>query len=284
MFRFNGHLRRTRCDPHLTTMSKTLLRIFVACLLLCSLADAQQYDPAAEQQFVKLLNLERARAGLPSLKVDHRLTQAARAHSQLMAQTNQLSHQLPGEMVLSKRLAATNLRFNNDAENVAYDYSVQAAHDGLMKSPPHRANILSPNSNTVGIGVVRRGDVYWVTQDFAHSLQEYSVDEAEDTLLAAWLRERKRAHLPPAEVVRMPQLRRMACAMARNGHLDSREPLTLPNVEAAVVYTELEPLRLPNNGVKMAHDSTVKRIGVGACFVGNEQYPAGAWWVVMVFL
>ena len=265
-------------------MSKILPRIFVACLLLCGLAIAQQYDPAAEQQLVQLLNLERARAGLPSLKLDDRLTQAARAHSQLMAQANQLSHQLPGEPVLSKRLAATNLRFDNNAENVAYDYSVQAAHDGLMNSPPHRANILSPDYNTVGIGVVRRGDVYWVTQDFAHRLQEYSVDEAEDAILAAWLRERKRAHLPPAEVVRIPQLRRMACSMAKNGRLDSRAPLALPNVESAVVYNEFDPSRLPNNGVRMAHDSTVKRIGLGACFAGNEQYPAGAWWVVMVFL
>ncbi len=265
-------------------MSKTISKLLLACLLLSSLALAQQYDSAAEQQLVKLLNLERARAGLPSLKVDDRLTQAARAHSQLMAQAGELSHQLPGEPVLSKRLAATNLRFNNDGENVAYDYSVQAAHDGLMKSPPHRANILGPNFNTVGLGVVRRGEVYWVTQDFAHRLEEYSVDEAEDAILAAWLRERKHAHLPPAQVVRLPQLRRMACSMGKSGRLDSRAPLALPDVEAAVVYNEFEPSRLPNNGVKMAHDPNVKRIGVGACFAGNEQYPAGTWWVVMVFL
>jgi hypothetical protein len=230
-----------------------------------------------------MLNLERARAGLPSLKVDDRLTQAARAHSLLMARAKQLSHQLPDEPPLSKRLAATNIRFNQDAENVAYDYSVQAAHEGLMQSPLHRANILSSKYNTVGIGVLRRGDVYWVTQDFAHRLQEYSVDEAENAIIAVWQRERQRANRPAAQVVRMPQLRRMACAMAQQGRLDTRAPLNLPDVQSAVVFTESEP-KLSASAAKMAHDTGITRVAVGACFADSEQYPAGVWWVAMVFL
>jgi cysteine-rich secretory family protein len=266
-------------------VSKKILMLSALLVLLGGAAAvAQQFDEQAEREFVQLMNQERARAGRSSLKVEDRLTQAARAHSQSMAQAKQLSHQLAGEPKLSKRLAATNLRFNDDAENVAYDYSVQAAHDGLMKSPGHRANILNPQYNTVGVGVVRRGEVYWVTEDFAHRLQEYSADDAENALLAAWQRERERAKLAPAQVVRIPQLRRMACAMAEQGKLDSRAPLKIPNVEAAVVFTDSEPARLPASGVKMAHDASVNQLGVGACFGGNEQYPAGTWWVAMVFL
>ncbi|MGB9104505.1 MAG: CAP domain-containing protein [Terriglobales bacterium] len=249
-----------------------------------SVAVAQQFDDQAEQQLVQMLNLERARAGLPSLKVDDHLTQAARAHSVLMAKAKQLSHQFPDEPPLPKRLASTNLRFNRDAENVAYDYSVQQAHEGLMQSPPHRANILSPNYNTVGIGVFRSGDVLWVTQDFAHRLREYSVDEAENAILAGWQRERKRANSPAAQVVRIPQLRRMACAMAQQGRLDTRAPLNLPDVQAAVVYNESDPAKLAPNAVKMAHDTNITRVAVGACFADSEQYPAGTWWVAMVFL
>lgn len=247
-------------------------------------AAAQQFDDQAEQQLVQMLNLERARSGLPSLKVDDRLTQAARAHSVAMARANTLSHQLPNEPPLSKRLAATDIRFNQDAENVAYDYSVQAAHEGLMRSPPHRANILSPQYNTVGIGVLRRGDVFWVTQDFAHRLQEFSVDQAESTIIAVWQRERQRADRPAAQVVRMSQLRRMACAMAQRGRLDTSAALNLPGVQAAVVYTESDPAKLAANAVRMAHDATVTRIAVGVCFADSEQYPAGTWWVAMVFL
>jgi uncharacterized protein YkwD len=267
-----------------TNVSKTILQVLVLCLVAAGSAFSQQYDEQAEQQLVQLLNTERARAGLPRLNVDDRLTQAARAHSTLMAEKNQLSHQFSGEPNLMKRLAATGLRLNNDAENLAYDYSAQEAHGGLMNSPLHRANILSPKYNTVGVGVVKRGDVIWVTEDFAHRLQEYSVNDAENAIIAAYERERRRAGEPPAQVVRMTQLRSMACAMARQGRLDSRAPLRLRDVEAAVVYTESDPAKLPPNAVKMAHDRTVKRFAVGACFARSPQYPAGVWWVTMAFL
>jgi hypothetical protein len=266
-------------------VSKAIRNILFVFLLVSALSGvAQQFDDQAEQQLEQMLNLERARAGLPSLKVDDRLTQAARAHSVLMARAKQLSHQFPDEPPLPKRLAATNLRFNQDAENVAYDYSVQAAHEGLMLSPPHRANILSPKYNTVGIGVVRSGDVFWVTQDFAHRLQEFSVDEAENAIIAVWQRQRQRANRPAAQVVRMPRLRRMACAMAQQGRLDTRAPLNLPDVQSAVVYTESDPAKLSASAAKMAHDTSITRVAVGACFADSEQYPAGVWWVAMVFL
>jgi hypothetical protein len=268
-------------------MTRRFLSIYVFAMsatLSIAVATAQQYDDQAEQQLVQMLNLERARAGLPGLKVDDRLTEAARAHSVLMAKTKQLSHQFPGEPPLPKRLAATNLRFNRDAENVAYDFSVQETHEGLMQSPPHRANILSPKYNTVGIGVFRSGNVFWVTQDFAHRLQEYSVEEAENAIIAAWQRERQGAKNPPGRVVRITQLRHMACAMAQQGRLDTRAPLNLPDVQAAVVYTESDPAKLSSNAVKMAHDTAVTRVAVGACFADSEQYPAGTWWVAMVFL
>jgi len=79
-------------------------------------------------------------------------------------------------------------------------------------------------------------------------------------------------------------LRLMACAMARQGRLDSRAPLILPDVQAAVVYTESDPAKLAPSAVKMAHDTGVTRVAVGACFAESERYPAGVWWVAMVFL
>ena len=153
-----------------------------------------------------------------------------------------------------------------------------------MRSPPHRGNILGPKYNAVGIGVFRKGDVFWVTEDFAHRLQEYSVVEAENAIIAGWQRERQRANLPAARVVRIPQLRSMACAMAQQGRLDSNAPLRLPDVQAAVVFTESDPAKLSPSAAKMARDTGITRIGVGACFAASEQYPAGVWWVAMAFL
>ena len=77
-----------------------LICIFaVSATLSVAVATAQQFDNQAEPQLVDMLNLERARAGLPSLKTDDRLTQAAREHSVLMAKAKQLSHEFPGEPI-----------------------------------------------------------------------------------------------------------------------------------------------------------------------------------------
>ena len=263
--------------------SKTILQVLVVSLLFASRAFTQQFDAHAEQQLVQLINQERARAGLPSLEVEDRLTQAAREHSALMVQAKQLSHQVGDEPKLSQRLAATGLHFNNDAENVAYDQNVEGAHIGLMHSPGHRENILSPKYNVVGVGVVRSGDMIWVTQDFANRLQEYSADAAENRIIAAWRQERRQANNRSTAAASVPQLRQMACAMGKRGQLDTRSPLKLPDVHSAVAYTESDPDILPSSAVKKAHDPFVRRIGVGACFAHGPKYPAGVWWVIMVF-
>ena len=133
----------------------------MATVLVASLSlavAAQQYDEAAEQQLFQLANQERARAGLPALQWDERLQRAAREHSQLMAQHGELSHDFAGEPPLSKRLAARDIRLDNDAENVAYDGSAEHAHQGFLHSPPHRANIMNPKYNAGGVGVPRKGE------------------------------------------------------------------------------------------------------------------------------
>ena len=38
------------------------------------------------------------------------------------------------------------------------------------------------------------------------------------------------------------------------------------------------------NAAKMAHDTTITRVAVGACFADSERVPRGTWWVAMVFL
>lgn len=264
--------------------SNLLAIVAVGICLVTVSATAQQYDEAAELQLFQLVNHERAKTGAPALKWDERLQRAAREHAALMAEKQQLSHQFPGEPAMHKRLAATGIRLNNDAENVAMDDdTVQRAHQGLMGSPPHRANILNPEYNAAGIGVVRQGRTLWVTEDFAHELPERSSGEAEEIIAAAWQRERSKANLPPATRIRVPQVRDMACGMARRGRLDTRAPLALAEVRSDVAFTQTEPEQLPSSALKMAHDPNIRRFAVGACFARNETYPAGTFWVVMTF-
>ena len=45
--------------------------------------------------------------------------------------------------------------------------SVHSAHQGLMNSPGHRANILNPSFTEIGIGIRRKGNgQYYITQMF----------------------------------------------------------------------------------------------------------------------
>ena len=131
---------------------------------------ADSYDAAAERQLVQLLNQARARHGLPPLNEDARLQAAARTHSQLMALQNTLSHQLPREPILLKRLALRGAYFYTAGETAAFNYTADAAEESFMRSPPHRTIILDPQYDVVGIGVVECDDgMLWVTEDFAHS-------------------------------------------------------------------------------------------------------------------
>ena len=95
-----------------------------------------------------------------SSSMSHRLLATAR-----MVAAHQLSHDLPGEPTLPKRLAATGLRFDTDGENVAYNSTVEGANSGLMHSPPHRANMLLKGATRIGIAAIytptSKYKVYW---------------------------------------------------------------------------------------------------------------------------
>ena len=71
------------------------------------------------------------------------------------------------------------MRCDHDGENIALNGDIASAHALLMDSPGHRANILATHFNSVGIGVVERGDLLYVTEDFAHVLPSFSEFEAD---------------------------------------------------------------------------------------------------------
>ena len=107
-----------------------------------------------EAEMLKLLNEARRQNGLPALTPDARLQAVARAHSREMLEMGYFSHTSPVSGTPADRLAAAHISFRSAGENLAYAPSVQIAHQGLMNSPGHRANILSPDFHRVGIGVL----------------------------------------------------------------------------------------------------------------------------------
>ena len=240
------------------------------------------FDPAGEAQLVSLMNQERARQGLPPLKVDERLTRAARKHSELMVKHSALSHDFEGEPPLQIRIANENLYADRVSENIAYNNrTIEEAHDGLMHSPPHRRAILDPDYDAVGVGVLRVGDEIYVTEDFAHKLPEYSEPQAEAVADAAVGRYMK-SHGLLVPVLR-PQLllRKMACNMARNDKLDSDDAMKLPGVHGVLAWTAADPAKLPKGIVQVVAPG-VSGYSLGACFAPSVSHPGGVYWIVMV--
>jgi hypothetical protein len=96
-----------------------------------------------------------------------------------MAQQNALSHQFPGEPGLADRASRAGARFSSLAENVALGPSAEGIHQQWMNSPPHRANLLDPNLDSVGIAVEDRDGTLFAVEDFSLAVGELSIQEQE---------------------------------------------------------------------------------------------------------
>lgn len=112
---------------------------------------------AAEQQMVDLVNKSRADNDLPALKVDVALANVARTKSKDMIDNSYFSHNSPTYGSPFDMMKSFSIRYIKAGENIAGNQTVQAAHDALMKSPGHRANILSSDYTHIGIGIVEGG-------------------------------------------------------------------------------------------------------------------------------
>ncbi len=120
-----------------------------------------------ERQMAELVNKERVKKGLQPLKVNLRLVNSARLKAVDMINNNYFGHYggeygSPWTII---RQAEPN--YNAAGENLAGNRSVTGAHEALMKSPGHRANILNERYTEVGIGIVKGGPYgYMFTQHF----------------------------------------------------------------------------------------------------------------------
>jgi uncharacterized protein YkwD len=242
----------------------------------------REHELQAEQDLLQMANQARARIGAPILTLDSGLTSAAREHAQAMLAAHQLSHQLAGEPSLVQRLAATTtLQLDQEAENVALDYSPQGGHDHLMLSPPHRANLLNPAYNVIGLGVVRSGDRLYIVQDFAHALPAYSADEVKDHVAVAVNQMRHqvgRPQLPRHDLVNADVA---ACSMAKADKPGTAPVRKLAGKYTVLTYTSLHPDVLPAEASHAIRSPNLHSFSVGVCDARTDTYPTGVHWIVV---
>jgi hypothetical protein len=152
-------------------MRKALLPI-LALALSASCAIAQANASPAEQSLLQLANQARAAHNLPPLQWDGTLARAARTHLQRVIQEEgEYLHQYPGEPDLMTRGANAGAHFTTIAENIGgHDENPAALQQIWMTTPTHRANLLDPNLNAVGIAVVEHNGLLYAVEDFARNV------------------------------------------------------------------------------------------------------------------
>jgi len=236
-----------------------LLAVFVLAVLVGMwLAPSASSTPAgrpsnsAEQMLYDAVNRERASLGLQTLQWDTALANAARLHTTLLAANNTLSHRFNGEADLQTRLRMAGATFRLVAENVAQAPDVQSLHIAWMNSPPHRANILDPQVNSIGIAIERRGEQLYATQDFSASVLQMSREEQEQQVS-------RLLQANGLSVIANPDEARRSCD--QNHALYTTQPVSISRFETSDLS------RLPNELARMATSGHFRRASVGACEV-----------------
>jgi hypothetical protein len=160
-------------------MRKFIAMAIAACCFVLLQARAQQDTTSRARHIAELTNRDREAHGLDKLQWNESLAAAAQAHSQRMAEESELSHQYAGEGNVGQRAARAGAHFRAIAENIATGFSDEQVEQEWMHSPPHRANILDPKLNAIGVGVVERGGTLYVTEDFAETSEALSPSRVE---------------------------------------------------------------------------------------------------------
>jgi uncharacterized protein YkwD len=139
----------------------------------------------AELILLQLANQARSEHNLQPLRWNDNLAHAAHSHLQwVLRDPNDLLHQYPGEPDLLARGAQSGARFGTIAENIGGRGENPAALQQIwMTTPTHRANLLDPNLNVVGVAVTPGpGGLLYAVEDFAHDVPSLSPSTVEQTV------------------------------------------------------------------------------------------------------
>lgn len=260
-----------------------VLALLAGCFAMPSATDAQSDPPlqAAQAQILALLNQARRDHGLQPVALDSGLSAAAQKHSELMADRHEMAHQLAGEAPLITRLANEGVKLDAGAENVADTDSPQDAETEWMLSPGHRANILNPQYNSVGIGMAQAGpNRFFFTQDFAHRVATYNSSQLEQHVLDELNQIRAQHRLPSLESTNISMLEHEAC---REDVKAASIAKAYSDAGWAVVFSSADPNYLPDDMSKVARRDDVRGVALGACYPQSDRGSYAMYRVIAIF-
>ncbi len=230
-------------------------RLLLVCALLpfsfaASLL-AQQPVPEDVAHLLSLTNHDRAAQGLGPLRWSPELADAAQRHGELMVRHNDLQHQFPGEPDVPTRAGRAGAHFSAVAENIAIGPNAADIERQWMHSAMHRANILDPRMNLIGIALIHNRGEVWAVQDFAHAVEGLGPSEIERRVMGLLAQQGMKNATASADA-------RQTCEMP-HGSAGGSRPRFIMRWEGSDLS------RLPDVLVSKLHSVQYRSAAVGVC-------------------
>jgi uncharacterized protein YkwD len=242
---------------HSKSKTRSLLLFFVLVSIAITASSAISQNNGTpngspeEQALLQLANQARAQHHLPPLTWDSALAIAARNHLRwVIRNPGELRHQYPGEPDLATRGANAGARFSTISENIAAHGQTPADLQQIwMTTAPHRANLLDPNLNVVGIAVVENQGLLFAVQDFGRSVAALTPESVEH------------------QVAKLLQARGFPPAPSNE---DARKTCTMPQGQAGtpklvIQWDGSDISHLPDAVLQNLDKTRYKSAAVGAC-------------------
>lgn len=126
-----------------------------------------------EEEIFNIVNKERVNAGLAPLSYNNTMEKYARIKSKDMGDNNYFSHEDLNGNLITTQMKNDGVSYKAWGENIAWISGALNATEiaskfmnNWMNSSGHRANILSTNFDSIGIGVYKIGNKIYATQEF----------------------------------------------------------------------------------------------------------------------
>jgi len=237
-----------------------------------------------ERDIWRLLNEERALDDLPLLKLSVPLSDVARKHSQDMADRDELSHFSASGKTLADRLAEAGILYIEAGENVAKSetFMTEFINEGFVESLEHRENILDPDFEEVGIGIVHIPDRgYYITQNFLDPLIPKREDEVRTIIQKKINSGRNDSSLPPLVFLEQRDV------FAQNLSKFKAQGSDLPPIpdrfgETMVIFLATATLSEESVAFPEALDPRFDRAALGTWFAQTETYPGGSYFLTLM--
>jgi uncharacterized protein YkwD len=157
------------------------LRFGLLLVIIClgsSISFPSPTTDVSAEQILFLVNQDRAKNGLPELKINSVLNLAALAKAQDMLKHNYFDHISPLGLKPWHFFKSLGYNYIYAGENLALNYTnPYELEESWMNSPKHRDNILSPNYSELGLAIVSHEDKTVIVQFFGTKESKLTFDK-----------------------------------------------------------------------------------------------------------